>query len=74
MPTQDPYLQQINALRELSVEAYEEASDPLIATLQAAGVFSQYEMLILEIDNSFDDEFFKKANEVMDLHINFDDK
>lgn len=56
MNTQQDYLIRINALRTLTFDEYESTIDELIAELEAAGVLTQYDALLSEIDESFDTE------------------
>ena len=65
--TEEKYQAQVNALRDLTVEEYEGVIDSLIKELEAVGLFSQYEKVLLAIDDSFDDDFSKKFDEMSDV-------
>lgn len=66
MTTKPDYLTRINALRDMDINEYENTIDPFIAELEEAGVLDQYEAVLLEIDESFDDEYDTIINELMD--------
>ncbi len=63
----EKYQEQVNALRDMTVEEYEGVIDQLIKALETAGLFSQYEKVLLEIDDSFDDDFSNQLNEMNDV-------
>lgn len=64
--TETDLLQQINALKEMDVNEYEGTVDALIKALEAAELFEKYEKVLLEIDDSFDEDFSSQLNEMMD--------
>lgn len=64
--TETDLLQQINALKEMDVNEYEGTVDALIKALEAAELFEKYEKVLLEIDDSFDEDFSFQLNEMMD--------
>ena len=65
--TENDLRQQINALREMDVNEYEGAVDSLIKALEAAGVFEKYEQILLEIDDSFDEDFASQFDEMTNV-------
>lgn len=65
MSKQQDYLTRINALRTLTFDEYESTVDELIAELDAAGVLPQYDILLSEIDESFDSEHDDAVKELM---------
>lgn len=73
MKTEAEYLKQINALRNLSVEEYESEIDPLVKELDANGMLDRFEKLLVEIDDSFDDAFYKMVGETIDVIVEHTD-
>ncbi|CAA6817313.1 MAG: Unknown protein [uncultured Thiotrichaceae bacterium] len=73
MKTEEEYLAQINALRNVTVEEYESEIDPLIKELEGNGLLDTFEKVLLELDDSFDDEFYKMVNETMEVLVEHTD-
>ena len=64
MTIEKKYQSKVNALRDMTVEEYEGVIDSLIKELEVVGLFPQYEKVLLEIDDSFDDDFSKKFDDM----------
>lgn len=73
MKTEEQYLAQINALRTVGVEEYESEIDPLIKELEENGLLDKFEKTLLELDDSFDDEFYKMVEETMEVLVEHTD-
>ncbi len=64
---EEKFQTQIDALREMQVDEYEGVIDHLIKELEAVGLFSKYEKILLEIDNAFDNDFNQQFEEMQSV-------